>query len=70
MEVLVYKTNIHHPYDVELIRPYLTDQAGILKWTVDIEDEDRVLRIEAMTDISGKVEHLVREAGYWCCELE
>ena len=70
MEVLVYKTNINHTQDVEQVRPYLSEHTDILKWHVDIEDEDRVLRVEALSDISGKIEHLVRNAGYTCDELE
>lgn len=70
MEVLVYKTNINHKRDVEQVKPYFTDQSDILKWNVDIEDEDRVLRVEAQSDISSKIEHLVRNAGYLCWELE
>jgi hypothetical protein len=70
MEVLVYKTNIDHPGDVERVRPYFDEHPEILKWHVDMEDEDHVLRIEAQSDISGKVENLVRGAGYFCGELE
>lgn len=70
MEVLVYKTNINYPGDVDRVRTYFKEHPDILKWNVDIEDEDRVLRVEAQSDISGKIESLVRRAGYACMELE
>lgn len=69
MEVLVYKTNINDPHDVERIKPFFKEQSEILKWNVDIEDDDRVLRVEAHSDMSGKIETLVCQAGYWCKEL-
>ena len=70
MEVLVYKTNINQKYDIDQVRPYFDDHSDILKWHVDIEDKDKVLRIEAHSDISGKIEHLLQKAGYLCDELE
>lgn len=70
MEVIVYKTNINHPADIERVKPYFNGQPDILKWNVDIEDEDRVLRVEAESNISGKIEHLIQRAGYHCAELE
>jgi len=70
MEVLVYKTNINHVNDVEVVRSYLNKQTGIKKWNVDIEDVDCVLRVEVDSDISSVVENIVRKAGYKCLELE
>jgi len=70
MEILVYKTNIHRTHDVEKVKPLFNKQSDILKWHVDIEDKDRVLRVEARADISEKIVKLVSEAGYWCGELE
>jgi hypothetical protein len=70
MEVLVYKTNIHDSNDVERVKPFFSEHSDILKWHVDIEDKDRVLRVEAHNNISGKIENLVRDAGYWCGELK
>lgn len=70
MEVLVYKTNIQHYDDVERIKHVFNKQPEILKWHVDIEDIDCVLRVEAPVNISDKIETLVHKAGYLCSELE
>ena len=70
MEVLVYKTNIREKQDVEKVEAIFKTHHEILKWHVDMEDDDCVLRIETQTDITGKVENLVRKAGYCCSELE
>jgi hypothetical protein len=70
MEVLVYRTNIQHYDDIERIKPIFNKQTDILKWHVDLEDVDCVLRVEAQGNISDKIETLVQKAGYWCGELE
>lgn len=70
MQILVYKTNISHKIDVDRIKPLLTGHNNIMAWNVDIEDIDKVLRIEAKTDISVEVLDLINKAGYQCGELE
>ena len=70
MEVLVYKTNINHRHDIDQVRPYFNNQSEILKWNVDTEDKDTVLRVEVQKDISGTIESLIRKAGYQCIEFE
>ncbi|HEY4785041.1 MAG TPA: hypothetical protein VIH57_03285 [Bacteroidales bacterium] len=70
MEVLVFKTNIYQKQDIEKVRPFFNDYRDILKWHVDIDDEDCVLRIEAQENIVGKIQNLVQDAGYWCAELQ
>ena len=43
---------------------------GIQKWNVDLQDRDKILRIEAR-DLSPKIiEHTLLRAGYFCEELE
>ena len=70
MDVLVFKTNIQHKNDVERIRPLFNNHNNILSWNVDIEDVDKVLRIESSSNISREVENIIRQAGYLCIELE
>jgi hypothetical protein len=70
MEILVFKTNILQKKDVERMKPVFNRHKDILKWNVDIEDEDKVLRVEAKSNITSKIEGIVKDAGYWCDELE
>jgi hypothetical protein len=42
--VLVFKTNIDSKAEVKKLTPVLNNKA-ILKWNLDLEDRDRVLRI-------------------------
>lgn len=66
MEILVYKTNIQFKEDIQRVGDIFTKEKDILAWSVDNEDCDNVLRIEATNDISLKVEYMVQDAGYYC----
>ena len=68
--ILVFKTNIDQKDDVMKLSLFLNNQNNIRTWNVDIEDKDKVLRIETFDNITNQVEDIVREAGYWCDELE
>lgn len=66
--ILIFKTNIHSPIDMEAISPLL-DGPHIIRWSVDREDIDRVLRIEATHDATHEIIYNIQQAGYHCEEL-
>ncbi|NJK97089.1 MAG: hypothetical protein HC905_21145 [Bacteroidales bacterium] len=47
----------------------LMKEKDILTWNVDTEDCDKVLQIEAVANITRKIEFMVTDAGYHCREL-
>ena len=69
MEVLVFKTNLHDRNHINAIEPHIAKQPGIKKWNVDLEDIDKILRIETTGLHPAKIEHIVKSAGYMCEEL-
>jgi hypothetical protein len=70
MEVLVFKTNLRYKKQVSAVASCLNTIDGIQKWNVDLQDRDKILRIEAR-DLSPQViEHTLLLAGYFCEELE
>ncbi len=68
MEVLVFKTNIRYKKEVNAIRRFIDGEPGIIKWNVDLQDIDKVLRIEAL-DMHPSLIQKLDEAGYYCEEL-
>ena len=42
--ILVFKTNIQSPDDLNLLKPLLDDHPHIVRWNVDMEDIDCVLQ--------------------------
>lgn len=69
MEVLVFKTNVASKKKVSRIAPLLTSFPTIHQWNFDLDDCDKVLRIEASGLNPGSVERLLLTAGFDCQEL-
>lgn len=68
--ILVFKTNIQSPDDLNLLKPLLDDHPHIVRWNVDMEDIDCVLRIVSARLTEADVINLITPAGYACSELE
>lgn len=69
MNIFVFKTDIDSEYDMEELDELLAKQETILRWNVDREDVDKVLRIESTADNGSWLREKVAEAGYLCEEL-
>ncbi len=65
-KVLILKTSLVSGHEVERISPLLNDDPLIDDWNVDLEDCDKVLRIEchglSETDIVAMLQHAGVEA--------
>ncbi|MFC0181291.1 hypothetical protein ACFFJX_01365 [Pseudarcicella hirudinis] len=48
LEILVFKTNIRFKKEVKMVGNWLNTHPSVLKWNIDLEDKDLVLRVEAM----------------------
>ena len=70
MEVLVFKTNVTSKRKVSRVRPLLTSFPTIQQWNFDLEDCDKILRIEATDLHPDSVESLLHTAGFSCKELD
>ena len=70
MEILVFKTNVTSKKKVSMVAPLLTSFQTIHQWNFDLDDCDKVLRIEAAGLNPGSVERLLHNAGFNCQELE
>lgn len=68
-QILVFKTNIRTQYDVNSIKPVLDAIPQILRWNIDTEDIDRVLRIESGGLTVSDIIQLINKAGYDCEDL-
>ena len=70
MEVLVFKTDLKNFVHARKLYPLLKAIKGILKWNVDWEDNDRILRLETVNISPRYVETVLQQAGVSCRELE
>jgi copper chaperone len=70
MEVLVFKTNLRYKKQVSALTAHISNVPGIVRWNVDLDDVDKILRIEASAGCSARqIEDTMGEAGYYCEEL-
>lgn len=66
MQVLVFKTNLNNTRQVHHLEPLLNVHPHIRQWNVDLEDCDKILRIESENLKERDVEQMVSGIGYWC----
>jgi hypothetical protein len=69
MDILVFKTNILREDDVQKVTFTMNEDVRIKRWTVDREDCDKVLRVEADEILPDEIIELIKNAGYACEEL-
>ena len=68
-EVLIFKTNIRHTHEMDVVAAVLNNDPRIKKWSVDREDIDHVLRVESDQASVLEVKLVVNAAGFYCEEL-
>lgn len=69
ISILVFKTSIRSILDINRIEDTLGHQEGIIRWNVDRDDIDNVLRIETIHNDPARIIGLVEKAGFFCEEL-
>ena len=69
MNVYVFKTSINKK-DVRLVNAILSSVIPQSKWNFDLEDSDKILRIESKTDIAEIVCLNLEIDGIKCKELK
>ena len=69
MEILVFKTDIANRWHTSMAQKLLSNLQGVKRSTVDVEDVDHVLRVEAENVPPKHVELLLSIGGYYCEEM-
>lgn len=70
MNILVFKTSVHDPLIVNVLKPSLDSLVGEGKWNFDLSDCDKVLRIASATVKPKSAIELMSRFGVQCAELE
>ena len=70
MNLFIFRTDIKTKKKVESIKPFLNSHSNIIKWSIDLEDIDNVLRIEAHDNLhEDDIINLMTHQGYYCGDL-
>jgi len=69
VNILIFKTNINSKKEAAKVAKLLDAKDEILRWNIDRQDIDRVLRIEAINLGNPEIISIIQNAGYFCEEL-
>jgi copper chaperone len=64
MKKYQFKTNIMCAGCIEKVTPYLNANNEIRSWSVDINDQNKILTIETDTLTKEMIKEIVKKAGY------
>lgn len=69
--ILIFSTSVSSKEQINnIISPIFNKVAGIMQYTFDLEDSDRVLRIVGEDLIPANIELLLCGAGFSCQEMK
>ncbi|KQS24754.1 heavy-metal-associated domain-containing protein [Dyadobacter sp. Leaf189] len=68
METIKFKTNIKCGGCVATVTPFLNADKEVANWAVDLEDPQRILKVET-SHSAEEIEELIKNAGYVAEEI-
>jgi len=69
MKILVFKTNVKFKKNILQVREPLNELNDIIRWNFDLNDQDKILRIETNELKPRIVEQTLQQVGFYCREL-
>ncbi|WP_288878812.1 hypothetical protein [Pedobacter panaciterrae] len=66
MEILIFRTTVDCRRAIDDLSPSFNGLLAVIKWSFDLEDCDRILRVEAASDISKELIGLLQSKGFEC----
>jgi hypothetical protein len=68
--ISIFKTNIASNHDLNKIRPYFNVILADFKWTVDLLDCDKILRVDSKVNKNDEIISVARSHGFLCENLD
>jgi len=67
--ILLFKTNCFRKRDKAAVKKLMEQLDGVEDWNIDMDDDERILRIISRTLNHQYIINLLNRHGYNCCEL-
>lgn len=67
--IYVFKTSVKSKKDSYKLKPFLDELRPLIKWNFDLEDCDKILRVDSNIKITSTIISLLRNIGFDCEEL-
>jgi len=68
--IYVFKTNVPNSRALKSLKPLLNESLNKARWSFDLEDCDRILRVESASDVTESVTTALQSQGFLCTSLE
>ncbi|MEC3907428.1 hypothetical protein VOI54_10390 [Tamlana sp. 2201CG12-4] len=66
-KLLIFKTNINTKKKVKALKSFFDSHTSITKWSIDLEDIDNVLKIEAAIGLNeSNMIDQIKTQGFYC----
>lgn len=69
MFIIIIKTSLHSGDQTATLKEILDTGYRIKSWSIDLDDCDKVLRVVALSDISGALLFKLRQSGIECAAM-
>lgn len=70
MAIFIFVSNINTEEDVDRLKGHLSPYQDLIYWTVDLTDDEKVLRVVTEKLKRCEVVSLVRNGGYDCHKMD
>ena len=68
--IFVFKTSVKTKMQVKKLKPHIDERLPKAKWNFDLQDIDKILRIDSQENIVLIIINLLNIHNYSCEELE
>lgn len=68
--ISIFRTTVGSSDDLRILEPYLNAIIKDLKWTIDLLDSDKILRVKSSVNKNHEIISIVNRLGFDCENLE
>jgi hypothetical protein len=68
--ISIFRTSVDSSDDLNKLKPYLNALMEDLRWTIDLFDSDKILRVKSTVNKNKEIISIVNGLGFDCENLE
>ncbi len=68
--IFVFKTSVKTKIQIKKLKPHIDKILPKAKWNFDLNDRDKILRIDSEVNIVSAIINLLKSHNFLCAELE
>lgn len=68
-EISIFRTSVNSKCDINALKPLLDYTIGSNNWNFDLEDYEKILRINSFPDMNNFIVKEINKMGFDCIEI-